>query len=357
MASRLVQTTIAVSLIGTLSVGIWLRWWLVGVGPDVHDFGAVRHLHTHLGYYGVLFPLMWLAWSRLGLPLLPVAGLGAYAVATATSAVGFGLQGYGPLAIAGSTGVLAVWIWSAWRARSLVSGPRGWLRTVPLAIVLGAALVPLVAKSAGTDRAAWLVRSFLGLLMLGALLPTALAVARARPLPTLGWFGVMVAAGLSLGAVQWPPLRASLLVVGLLVGLAGATSPAVPELRVAWALGGVGMATVGMDLVPLSPPVAVAGTHFLVLGPLAIGLWPEPLPRGLRLSLLGLLVAMCTAIVAPVLALPPPAGSWAEVTAVTGTLLGLGWLAAVGWTGVATVRAMPPRPGGPAPGTIARHRV
>ena len=96
-------TLVLLSLVGTLTLGVGLRWALAGVPLLPGGFVELRHAHSHLGYYGVLFPLMWWAWRRLGqrAPGLPLLGL--YAVGVVMSAVGFAREGYGRPAIIGST--------------------------------------------------------------------------------------------------------------------------------------------------------------------------------------------------------------------------------------------------------------
>ena len=312
----------SLGLFATVAVGVWLRWWLAGVPLPVHDYGAVRHLHTHLGYYAVLFPLMWVAWARLGVPTPGRRLLLVYVGVVLLSAAGFAHRGYGPAAIAGSTGVLVVWLVSAWRARGVVRPGAGWLATVPLGIVLGAGVVPQVAIHAGTPQAAEAVRSFLGMLLLVSLVPTALARARAWPFPGLGWFVVAVLAALSLGVLSAPAARASLLVVGLLVGLAGLSGRLPGEVRGAWVVAGAGLGATGAGLLELDGPVAVAGTHFLVLGPVLLTLWPQSLGRGWRLGLLAALGLMCGGILGGGVLGGQLA---ATLTAASGTVLALGW--------------------------------
>ena len=166
------------------------------------------------------------------------------------------------------------------------------------------------------------MRSFLGMLLLLTLLPTALAHVRARPFPTLGWLGAGALGAVSLGLWEDPRARAGLLVAGVLLGLSGATARQPWELRAAWVLAAGGLVAVGADLVPLSTPVAVAGTHFLILGPLLHSLWPLPLGAAVRGLLLALLALMCTAILLTgrVAGLDMPL-----ITALSGVALALGW--------------------------------
>ncbi len=299
---RLLLLLAGVSLVGTVAVGAWLRLVLAGAPLPLGDFGDVRHLHTHLGYYGALFPLMWLAWSRLGGPAPGPVALGLYAAAVGVSAVGFGTAGYGPVAIAGSTAVLLGWLVSAralWRSR-----PSGWLRSVPAGVALGSAMVPWVALSASGGRAREVARSFLGMLLLAALLPTALAALRARPFPAWGWLLVAAAAALSLGAVGGPHAVA-LAVVGALLGAAALSARAPLELKLAWLAAALPLTAAGLGLLPLTRQVAIAGVHFIVLGPLLGSLWPRRPPAAARWGYLGLVAVMCAAILLQDLAWHP----------------------------------------------------
>jgi len=325
VSRRRLTVVAGASLAVTVIVGAWLRLVMAGAPLPLGDFGDIRHLHTHLGYYGVLFPLMWAAWSRLGGPAPGPRGLGLYAAAVAVSAVGFGLDGYGPVAIAGSTAVLVGWVvsaWALWRSK-----PTGWLSTVPVGVLLGSAMVPWVAISAGGPRASEVARSFLGMLLLCALTPTALAVIRARPFPSLGWLLAGAASALSLGAIVGPH-RVALLVVGALMGAAALASRAALDLKVSWLATAVPLALVGAGALPLTEQLAVAGVHFLVLGPLLGSLWPRRPGPALRWSYLGLLSMMCAAILLQDLAWDPRLPSLA---AAAGTGVALSWLVWLFW--------------------------
>lgn len=54
------------ALLGTIGLGVWLRWALAGAVDLLAPFGHLRHAHSHLGYYGLLFPLAWLGWKAAG---------------------------------------------------------------------------------------------------------------------------------------------------------------------------------------------------------------------------------------------------------------------------------------------------
>jgi hypothetical protein len=314
---RALQILTLISLIGTVLVGGWLRWWLAGLSLPLHDFAAIRHLHTHLGYYGVLIPLMWLAWQERGVPVIPPRLVGLYAAATLLSAAGFAREGYGLMAIVGSTVVLALWLVGAWRARAEVRPGGGWLSTAPIAIAIGAALVPLVARAADITRAGELVRTFLGVLLLGALLPTAMGRIQARSLSGLAWLIAVVAGAVSMGALLSPALSVGLLVIGVGVGAVAVRGKAPLDVRLSWLVASAGLAAVGGGLITLSHPVAVGGLHFIVLGPLLLSLWPWPIPAGVRGAILLVVAGMSTAILL----------GQSSASAALGTLAALLWIA------------------------------
>src|SRR3990170_7511392 len=124
---------ILAALAATVLLGLFLRWQLAGaVELLLAQYAHLRHVHTHLGFYGALLPLAWLAafGAEGALPRLTAP---IYAVCVVAAHVGFALSGYGVLAITGSTGVLAIWLFAAWRRRRLVIDGDGWLFGAPIA--------------------------------------------------------------------------------------------------------------------------------------------------------------------------------------------------------------------------------
>ena len=57
----------AVFLIATFALGVAMRWLLAGVAWPVANFSDWRHAHSHTGFFGVLFPLAWVAADRSGM--------------------------------------------------------------------------------------------------------------------------------------------------------------------------------------------------------------------------------------------------------------------------------------------------
>lgn len=265
--------TAAVGLLVTVGIGLWLRLGLAGLTPLHGDFGFVRHAHTHAGYYLVLFPLAWLAWGRLGTPapgarLAPLYGLAALA-----AIVAFALQGYALASIVASSIVGAIWLASAAKARRAAPG---WLAVAPVGILLATCFVPPIGLSSRRDPAFTqaLVQSFLSVLLLFVLIPTALATLRLRAPPPLLWGGLSALSCAFLGA--WPkgPLGVALSVQGLLLARALWRAPAQLPLRLAWGGVALGLMAAGLHGAPPSGPRAIAAVHALVLGPLFVTLAP-----------------------------------------------------------------------------------
>jgi hypothetical protein len=327
--------SIGAALALTLGVGLVLRLFLAGYRVPVGDFSHLRHVHTHLGTYGVLFPLMWWVWKTNGLRIPGPWALAFYAVAVVVSAVGFAQSGYGLVSIAGSTAVLGVWMLSAWKVRDQMRPDGGWLASAPLAILTGALMVPLVAQAASPERVQAVVRSFLSMLMLGALVPSALHRLPAPAPPPLVWFCAATAAALSVGAVAVAPLQLGLVALAAMLAWALWRAQAPLDLRLAWGLAAVGMLVVGVGLVPMDRQMAVAGTHYLVLGPLLLSMTRLAVPRRLsaavRVGILVLVAGMSAAIALQTLA---PGPYWGRLAAWTGIAV------AVSWVGLSLVAAV-----------------
>ncbi len=266
------------SLLGTVLLGVLLRWQLAGAPLLVWDFAQLRHAHMHLGYYGVLFPLLWWTLTLEGKPAPGLGWTGLYAAAVGLSTVGFAMQGYGPVSIAGSTVVLVVWLVGAWQLRREVLAG-GWLSGVPLAIALASAAIPAVAVMTQRDLALAnaLVHAFLTLLLLGAFVPALFARLGLRPRP--GWLALVLGAALFLGPLpHWSTAIATAL-LGLGLGGLPWWGRARLDEKLLWTLCGLGLIGVAVGLVPNAPRTAVAGLHLLLLGPVLLGMGRGLTPR------------------------------------------------------------------------------
>ncbi len=267
---------------GTLLLGAWMRWSLTGGLPFWGDFAHLRHGHSHLGYFGVLFPLAWMGWRAADAPVPGGRTLALYGVATAVAFLGFLRAGYGVEAIAASTVVGGVWLVSAWRLRGRVLSPHDALAPVLPGVILAEACIPFIALYLDSDpslASGW-VATFLALLLLCVLVPSALAAQEVR-VPAAPLFGLAGA----LGAVAlgfWPSLPTRLglgLYAVWLLWLARQDPRFSLHLRTAWAAVGLGLGGVAVDVLPNVRPVAIGAIHFMILGPVLASLAPLVLRR------------------------------------------------------------------------------
>ncbi|MFT7517960.1 MAG: hypothetical protein ACI9MC_000084 [Kiritimatiellia bacterium] len=338
---------VTAALISTLLAGTMLRWFLAGQVLFAFDFKHLRHAHSHLGIFGVLFPLAWVVWTRHGAWTPTVPWRVAYWAFISLAIAGFLRAGYGVDAIIGSTGVLLVWLVAAWRNRRLFFS-RSWLGSGPGAIVLACmSVLPVATLNRHQPEVAHLwVQTFVGVLILGVIVPT--AVGRDDPLhgpPPVLWLLLSACTALQLGAL--PTWWTGLGTVGLALCIAWYTArkPLAIDVKLAWGLLSLGLMGMGLGVVPLTHHVGVGALHLLMLGPVMLSLaptlflrWPHVWVRLVALALAG---SMSLALVLTGLAIPGP---WLLLAAGTGTAL------AAWWTAVAAVQlTLPAHPDGSSP--------
>lgn len=343
---------IGVALLTTLSVGFWMRWNLAGHLPRVSDFAALRHGHSHLGYYGVLFPLAWIGWKYAGAWSPGRTLLWVYGGAVATSFVGFVQAGYGAVAIVGSSLVGLLWIGTAWPLRRRIFPWGDPLGLVLPGVLFAQACVPFIARSVRQDPvvAQGFVATFLGSLLFLVIIPSALATLRVRT-P----FGPAVFVAGALGALflgAWPTgmARGGLILFGLWIvsvgfNRAGSAKTALDadwgqpfrtHLRVVWLALGLGLLAVALGLIPNVRPVVIGAIHFVVLGPIMgtlAPLWlrrpPSELAWWLNYVAVGVLAV-------PLVVQGMGVGSW------TSTVSAIGGSWVLTWWFVVMVRQVPP---------------
>lgn len=269
----------AASLLGTVALGAWMRWQLAGVDPSgLAHLHALRHAHMHLGYYGILFPVLWLVLGRAGVDVPGPRTSRLYGLFVAVSTVGFLAGGYTPTAIVGSTGVLAIWLLSAWQLREQAQRllKRDWLAPIPVAILLAALAVPAIAIASARDST-WtlpIVRSFLILLLTGAFAPALLASLGLRAPLAIGWLLAATAGSVAagFGELVSPLLGGGTVWLALVVAWSAwrRGSRTSPVLLTHWIAGLTGLAVHGLGWIPHEGSVALAGLHYLLLGPVLL---------------------------------------------------------------------------------------
>jgi hypothetical protein len=270
------RLSLTLALLGTVAVGVGLRWTLVGMVSLPVPFSHLRHAHSHLGYYGLLFPLAWLGWQAAGAPLPGRLVLSAYAACTATAFIGFAVAGYGPVAITASTVIAVIWLHSVAPLVRRMVRLHDPLGAVPLGLVASLACVPPIALNLRSDPslAAGFISTFLAGLLFVVIIPSALAARRISPGP---WPLLLVAGGLAaaaLGVAPSVPTRAGLVIYSGLL-LAPAFAPRLAShARCVWVPVSAGLLAMAVGVLPNTRPVALGAIHFLILGPILATLAP-----------------------------------------------------------------------------------
>jgi hypothetical protein len=255
----------------------------------------VRHAHSHIGYFAVLFPLAWLALQKAGARVPSSRFVVAYLVASLVAFAGFMRTGYGPEAIAGSTVVGLGWIYAAWLDRGAMKKLNSWRGGIPVAILAASALVPPIALFTRRDPlfAQALVEGFLTILLLGVIVPAALAARGVKTKAWPLWSAAVLLLGAGVGPVDHPALTllGAILISGQLTRSRGDIQLSRVELVLWLAL------ALGLYLPAFHDThhVGMAGVHFAILGPVLIALL-QPRPAWWNLAWAASAAAMAAAI-------------------------------------------------------------
>lgn len=277
------------SFVATASAGLILRWQLAGHSIDGVETLHLRRMHSHLGYYGVLFPLTWYSLTRFLAWIPSQRTFELYAGACAISALGFLFWDYNFISIFGSSVVLATWVWFAVKNRRSKDSS---VRIGTPSIGLAAALIFSVAILARNfpDVSTQLARTFLAVLLFGAIIPIALRRVSDMPPKLWPWFLASVASGALLSGLseffllRIGPLWLAINIVLVVRPAAGKTTD--KRIRFLWWLFALTLGLTGLGVLPHSYNFAIAGVHFLILGPVLmtltfdiLKLGERPLPR------------------------------------------------------------------------------
>lgn len=278
------QRVISLSLMGTMAIGVLLRWFLAGALELSLSFPHLRHAHSHLGYFGLLFPLAWMGWSAAGVHVFGAKVLWIYLLFVGVACVGFVIGGYGPVAIAGSTVVSGFWLWSAWALRDRMRDLKNLLGAVGPGLVASLACVPPIAIYLRPDPALaqGFVSTFLAGLLFTVVVPSCLAARNVRVGPWPLFLVSSATGALWLGVAPNELTQVGLVLFSALLMRAGLSKNLELHLRVVWTITAAGLVVLAIGIVPNIRSVALGAIHFLVLGPIlgtCASLWlPRPLP-------------------------------------------------------------------------------
>jgi|GEM_PF-3986139 len=328
---RWFEGVVWVALFGTLVLGLIMRWMLAGaVFPSWMSFRFFKHAHSHLGYFAVLFPLVWACWWKQEGFSLGKSWQLVYVLGVILSTVGFLRAGYAVDSILGSTVVLGVWLYVAWTQRALSMRREDWLSFAPLGIVLGAICIPPIAVLSRRDpgMAVLWVKTFLSLLIFLVMLPAVFSRLSFQAPPRWFWYSVSFASSCFLGIVPWPWLGVGLVGMGAWLLWALRKGGLSWDIRSAWVIWASSMILVGGRLVSYDHFLGIAGIHYTLLAPFFLSCWwiffERFPPAWLRFPYLFFVLGMCAAIAGQ--SWFPHHGLWfSRASAVFGSLLVL-WL-------------------------------
>lgn len=313
------------SLAGVIGMGLWLRLWLAGLVESPLGFAELRSAHSHLAFYGLIFPGAWLAWLGRGVHVPGPRTLAVYTVAVLASTLAFAHSGYNLVSIVGSTVVLGVWLrWATPLFR--LFGERSWAGVAAPVVLAASLAIPVVAvlTRRGDPMAVEVVRAFLTWLLLGVAAPAALHRVQAPAPPAWASSLVVLGAGLALGPAPSLYTNTLLAVAGVGVVRAAALSVAPRAVQAGWFVMGVGLVGLGVGVLPEDYAVTLAGLHFAALGPVFTTLL-RPADSWLTgWAYLTTLGGFAAAISAPALI---GGGFWPLVSALAGAAVVGFWLA------------------------------
>lgn len=263
------------SLLVTLLMGIILRLQYSGISLDFLANYDLRRAHSHLGFYGYLFPMIWSHLKPQGYWVPKGHWIWLYLGSVAFAIWGFLVGGYGPLSESFSLVVLIFWITFAIRNRDL-SGYRNrtWLGSLSLSIGAAAFYILCIAGAAiaGSDDAPKLARGFVTVLAYGVFLPVVLeSYFKVR---FNAWIWVMGVVGFSLFMADleqsflfaWSPfLLAVIMTMSLSRGVSRESSFYVWRMRIYSCVLAVSLFMLAFNIIDNTHFIAVTGVHFLIL--------------------------------------------------------------------------------------------
>lgn len=295
-------------LLITVVTGLIFRMQMAGVSLNFLKDLDLRRAHSHLGYYGVLFPIAWLALSGAKWSVPLNRSFIFYSFIVVLSYIGFLYEGYGLLAIVTSTVVLAIWIIFVWQNRIFINFTKGnWLHSIPISILLSACLIPIVAITSGNGSgiARNIAETFLAILMFGVFVPSILHRGITSPPSSWKWTLACVIASIDISNLYetWvfgigTVFLGYLLLQALVIEFFSKNIPV--RLLLYWVGFSLSVILIGLRIIPQTHMTAIAGIHFLILGPILLSFFklhlnkkpPMIIEVGYELSLLIMVAAI-----------------------------------------------------------------
>lgn len=231
----------------------------------------LRRSHSHLGFYGFLFPLMWHELkNQFWVPGKIIKRI--YILLLILSTIGFATAGYGVIAHISSFLTLVIWLIFAFKnIKTLKNLSEDMTSIIPLSIIASASVVLLVLISRfGTSVAPLLlVRVFLVILLFGVFAPMALRQVSNRIPHGVLWlvsvvgFGLLLAENLEGYLLLMPALLGGLICYSIFPSMK-ATVDEKNRIRLYWIGIALVLFLITLKVVPNNHFTAVSGIHFFV---------------------------------------------------------------------------------------------
>lgn len=260
-----------ISLLLSICIGLLVRFQLTGIVESIESLDF-RRVHTHIGFYLVFFPLIWLnfkpnAWSPRPTHFIIYLSIASLAL------ISFLFLGYGLLSKILSGLVLLFWLSYAIINLKKPYDIRGWAQpfigiilatgSIGYLIFLGTQGETVLAKKA--------VRMFMTCLLWGAFAPLCLERKNFSKPNIVIWTLSVALTAIFVMDVPWGRsafLGPLLLGVAILFSLVGQRSETSNRIKYYWLSTALSLVLFGLGALPNHHAIAVGGLHFFVLGPL-----------------------------------------------------------------------------------------
>ncbi len=252
-----------------MSGGLILRLQYSGFFTDLM-FLDFRRAHSHLGFFGFLFPMIWHHFEKSKVWICGQRLKIFYCLLLVLSTVGFLVSGYGILAHISSALVLVVWLFFA---VSIYSKVKGLAKSIPISIIMAALSIVCLVVLSRLDQnitPLQLVRVFLTILLFGVFGAFVIEKLSARPLPFFLWVVSVLGTGLFLSQTYLShffslfPIILGMCILYALLKRRYSLVLKTDRIRIYYIILGFAFMLTSLELIPNNHFTAVSGIHYFM---------------------------------------------------------------------------------------------
>lgn len=257
------------SLLCAVSGGLILRLQYSGFFADL-TFLDFRRAHSHLGFFGFLFPMIWHHFEKSKFWICGQRLKIFYCLLLVLSTVGFLVSGYGILAHISSALVLVVWLFFA---VSIYSKVKGLAKSIPISIMMAALSVVCLAVLTGSGQnvVPWqLVRIFLTILVFGVFGSVVAEKLSVRSLSPFLWVGSVLGTGVFLSQTRFSeyfsifPAILGLCILYCLFNNKYLIYRKRDRIRIYYIILGITFILISFGFIPNNRSTAISGIHYFI---------------------------------------------------------------------------------------------